>query len=51
MGKESLPSAYIEQMKSILGGDLPAFLHSYDLPRTHGLRFNESEGHGRLRKT
>ncbi|GIP27640.1 methylase [Paenibacillus sp. J23TS9] len=41
MGKEMLPSAYIEQMKSILGGDLPAFLHSYDLPRTQGLRFNE----------
>lgn len=40
MGKESLPSAYVEQMKPILGGDLPAFLRSYDLPRTHGLRFN-----------
>lgn len=40
MGKENLPSAYIEEMKPILGGDLPAFLHSYDLPRTQGLRFN-----------
>ncbi|MGN7355788.1 RsmF rRNA methyltransferase first C-terminal domain-containing protein [Paenibacillus sp. SAF-054] len=41
MGKETLPSTYIEQMKPILGGDLPAFLHSYDQPRTQGLRFNE----------
>ncbi|MWV43776.1 RNA methyltransferase [Paenibacillus sp. HJL G12] len=41
MGKENLPSVYIEQMKPILGGDLPAFLHSYDHPRTQGLRFNE----------
>ncbi|WP_339321549.1 RsmF rRNA methyltransferase first C-terminal domain-containing protein [Paenibacillus sp. FSL W8-0194] len=50
MGKESLPSAYIEQMKSILGGDLPAFLHSYDLPRTHGLRFNESKATAALQE-
>ncbi|MDR0270646.1 RsmF rRNA methyltransferase first C-terminal domain-containing protein [Paenibacillus sp.] len=40
MGKETLPSAYIEQMKPMLGGDLPAFLYSYDLARTQGLRFN-----------
>jgi len=51
MGKESLPSAYIEQMKPILGGDLPAFLHSYDLPRTHGLRMNELKGSAALRET
>ncbi|MFU1797680.1 RsmB/NOP family class I SAM-dependent RNA methyltransferase [Paenibacillus azoreducens] len=50
MGKESLPSAYIEQMKPILGGDLPAFLHSYDLPRTQGLRFNGLKSSPELEK-
>ncbi|MFC5451673.1 RsmF rRNA methyltransferase first C-terminal domain-containing protein [Paenibacillus aestuarii] len=35
-----LPSEYIEQMKAILGAEAEAFLASYRLPRTQGLRLN-----------
>ncbi|MBD0381072.1 RsmF rRNA methyltransferase first C-terminal domain-containing protein [Paenibacillus sedimenti] len=35
-----LPPAYIERMKDLLGEDAEAFLQSYHLPRTQGLRMN-----------
>ncbi|TBL81352.1 RsmB/NOP family class I SAM-dependent RNA methyltransferase [Paenibacillus thalictri] len=36
----ALPEFFIGQMKDQLGEEAPAFLHSYDEPRTFGLRLN-----------
>ncbi|MCZ8517999.1 MULTISPECIES: RsmB/NOP family class I SAM-dependent RNA methyltransferase [Paenibacillus] len=36
----TLPSSYIEQMRKMLGEESGAFLDSYGLPRTQGLRIN-----------
>lgn len=46
-----LPPPYIERIRSQLGGDAEAFLHSYDQPRLLGLRLNPlkvgSNGHAK----
>ena len=39
-GKRSLPSAFIERMARLLGGDLSAFLAAYERPPYNGLRVN-----------
>jgi len=36
----TLPSPFIEKMKSLLGTQAELFLASYEQPRTHGLRLN-----------
>ena len=36
----NLPAEYLERMKQMLGNDFPAFLRSYEEPRTRGLRIN-----------
>ncbi len=36
----TLPPAFLERMQRILGDRYPAFLRSYDEPRTRGLRIN-----------
>ena len=38
MEQNQFPSGWIEQLAPILGGQLPDFLHSFDLPPTRGLR-------------
>ena len=40
MDGQSLPGEYLEEMKSLLGEEYPAFLASYDAPRRNGLRVN-----------
>lgn len=35
-----LPPPFLERMECLLGDEYPAFLASYDQPRTHGLRAN-----------
>lgn len=38
--KTQLPEAYIHQMKTLLGNESERFLHTYEEPRTQGLRLN-----------
>lgn len=40
MIEERLPAAYTAAMKELLGQEADAFLQSYTMPRTQGLRFN-----------
>ncbi|MBY0009034.1 RsmF rRNA methyltransferase first C-terminal domain-containing protein [Paenibacillus typhae] len=40
MNEEQLPAAFTTAMKELLGQEADAFLHSYTMPRTQGLRFN-----------
>ncbi|ASA20676.1 RsmB/NOP family class I SAM-dependent RNA methyltransferase [Paenibacillus donghaensis] len=40
MKEEILPSAYISRVREMLGEEAEAFLSSYSLPRTQGLRMN-----------
>src|SRR5690554_820956 len=35
-----LPQEFIDRMERHLGNEFPAFLKSYNQPRTHGLRVN-----------
>lgn len=35
-----LPSAFLDRMERLLGQEFPAFLASYDAPRSHGIRVN-----------
>lgn len=43
MSRISLPEAYIEYIKKMLGGEAEAFLASYDASRTQGLRLNTAK--------
>lgn len=40
MTKEQLPASYTAAIREILGQEADAFLESYSVPRTQGLRFN-----------
>ncbi len=40
MKEERLPAAFTTAMKEMLGQEADAFLHSYNMPRTLGLRLN-----------
>lgn len=40
MNSRSLPSEYLERMKTLLEDEYDEFLRSYDMPRYHGLRVN-----------
>lgn len=39
-----LPTAFLQRMQRMLGPEYPAFLRSYDRPRSVGLRFNPLKG-------
>ena len=39
-----LPTAFLQRMQQMLGPEYPAFLRSYDRPRSVGLRFNPLKG-------
>lgn len=39
-----LPMAFLQRMQQMLGPEYPAFLRSYDRPRSVGLRFNPLKG-------
>ena len=39
-----LPTAFLQRMQQMLGPEYPAFLRSYDQPRSVGLRFNPLKG-------
>ena len=39
-----LPTAFLQRMQQMLGLEYPAFLQSYDRPRSVGLRFNPLKG-------
>ena len=39
-----LPTAFLQRMQQMLGPEYPAFLQSYDRPRSVGLRFNPLKG-------
>lgn len=39
----NLPQIFVEQMKEILGPELPEYLESYEKPKFTGLRVNTSK--------
>ncbi|MDP4097712.1 RsmF rRNA methyltransferase first C-terminal domain-containing protein [Paenibacillus sp. P96] len=51
MDKPTLPSAYTEQISSLLGAETTAFLESYRQPRAQGLRINPMKSTPKLRES